>query len=86
MVLDIYLQYEEDQAIEPSIGTVDETSSLVSSSSGRQGASQIPTNSTSYSTSPVHVHAEGVRDQSTRFCEDRGGWTVVIFSLFRWMD
>ncbi|VDK32864.1 unnamed protein product [Taenia asiatica] len=57
-VLDIYLQYEEDQALEPSIGTVDETSSLVSSSSGRRGTSQVPTNSTSHSTSPVQVHTE----------------------------
>lgn len=66
-VLDIYLQYEEDQAVEPSIGAVDETSSLVSSSSGRRGTSQVPTNSTSYSTSPVQVHTERVRGLSTYF-------------------
>ncbi|EUB63176.1 Syntaxin-binding protein 5 [Echinococcus granulosus] len=57
-VLDIYLQYEEDQAVEPPVGIVDETSSLVSSSSGRRGTPQVPANSTSYSTSPVQAHTE----------------------------
>ncbi|CUT99354.1 syntaxin binding protein 5 [Echinococcus multilocularis] len=57
-VLDIYLQYEEDQAVEPSVGIVDETSSLVSSSSGRRGTPQVPANSASYSTSPIQAHTE----------------------------
>ncbi|KAL5106046.1 hypothetical protein TcWFU_001188 [Taenia crassiceps] len=57
-VLDVYLQFEEDQAVEPSIGIVDETSSLVSSFSGRRGTSQVPTTCTSHSASPVQIHPE----------------------------
>ncbi|KAM3177558.1 hypothetical protein ACTXT7_004311 [Hymenolepis weldensis] len=57
-VLDIYLHYEEDQAVELSVGTGDETSSLMSSSSGRRTNQQGLANSTSHSNSPGQFTGE----------------------------
>ncbi|VDO00461.1 unnamed protein product [Rodentolepis nana] len=57
-VLDIYLHYEEDQGVEASLGTGDETSSIMSSSSGRRMNQQDLANSTSHSNSLAHLSAE----------------------------
>ncbi|VDL22712.1 unnamed protein product [Hymenolepis diminuta] len=65
-VLDIYLHYEEDQAVEPSVGTGDETSSLMSSSSGRRTNQQGLANSTSHSNSPGQFTGERVRSIRVR--------------------
>uniref|UniRef100_A0A5K3FRG5 V-SNARE coiled-coil homology domain-containing protein n=2 Tax=Mesocestoides corti TaxID=53468 RepID=A0A5K3FRG5_MESCO len=56
--LDVYLHYEEDQGVDPSLGVGDETSSVLSSSSGRRVAPQPVVNSMPHSACSVQLHGD----------------------------